>query len=231
MPRAAPQISPVKRKMPQTDSLPPWAFATFCKGLQPIVEGITSPCEDRGRVFGGHASPSGRFRPVFTLLYPPVTLRRTYQLRFAHGFLYDFAKPETRLCKKPLFLFHAWFSCRFKSFLKYCLKTGFQRVFTSVSTFPHFPRYCGARSGERGSPDGRSPSWPTRTACIAPAAPSASRRRSSAPAPAAGPCVSRRITVHRDNAEADALRRAAQTRDNVCAPLPAVHTDHIARKL
>ena len=128
-------------------------------------------------------------------------------------------------------LFHAWFSCRFKSFLKYCLKTGFQRVFTSVSTFPHFPRYCGARSGERGSPDGRSPSWPTRTACIAPAAPSASRRRSSAPAPAAGPCVSRRITVHRDNAEADALRRAAQTRDNVCAPLPAVHTDHIARKL
>ncbi|WP_207666478.1 hypothetical protein, partial [Ruthenibacterium lactatiformans] len=36
-------------------------------------------------------------------------------------------------------LFHAWFSCLFKSFLKSCLKTGFQRVFTPVSTFPHFP--------------------------------------------------------------------------------------------
>ena len=50
-------------------------------------------------------------------------------------------------------------------------------------------------------------------------------------APAADSSASPCITVHRDDAEADALRRAAQTRDNVCAPLPAVHTDHITRKL
>ena len=67
VPRAAPQIWPVRQKMPQTDSLPPWAFATFCKGLQPIVEGIASPCGNRGWIFSGHASPSGRFRPVFPL--------------------------------------------------------------------------------------------------------------------------------------------------------------------
>ena len=92
VPRAAPQIWPVRQKMPQTDSLPPWAFATFCKGLQPIVEGIASPCGNRGWIFSGHASPSGRFRPVFISLCPPVTLRRTYQPRFAHGFPVWFCK-------------------------------------------------------------------------------------------------------------------------------------------
>ena len=105
VPRAAPQIWPVRQKMPQTDSLPPWAFATFCKGLQPIVEGIKPPCGDRGCVFSGHASPSGRFRPVFSL----YARRSRSGGRINPGLLTvslcGFAKPEIRLCKKSLFLF------------------------------------------------------------------------------------------------------------------------------
>ena len=94
-----------KTKNIQTADLSPGAFATFCKGLQPIVEGIKPPCGDRGCVFSGHASPSGRFRPVFSL----YARRSRSGGRINPGLLTvslcGFAKPEIRLCKKSLFLF------------------------------------------------------------------------------------------------------------------------------
>ena len=103
--------------------------------------------------FTGRASPSSLFSLVFSLLCPPDNPQGTNRPCFMPGFL-----------------------VALKAF-KILLKTGFQQVFTPVSTFPHFPVCCVAHSGGTGKRDSRFHAWPIRIVCTAPAAPSVLRRK------------------------------------------------------
>ena len=55
--------------------------------------------------FSGHASPSGLFSPVFSVLCPPVTPQGTNQPYIVCGFLVLFAKIVFKLCKIRFQLF------------------------------------------------------------------------------------------------------------------------------
>ena len=69
-----------------------FGLATFCKGFQPIVEGILCAPENRGDILAGmlrHPTLLARF---LISLCPPITLRGTNQPRFAPGFFVCFAK-------------------------------------------------------------------------------------------------------------------------------------------
>ena len=73
---------------------------------------------------------------------------------------------------------------------------------------------------------------PTRTVCTTPAAPSALRRRSSVPAPAAGPASASwsAALCHGDNAEPHPPGCAAQLRRHIRPALPPLHSHRAACK-
>ena len=100
----------------------------------------------------------------------------------------------------------------------------------SVSVFMRRKRllkklFSASRSGGKDRRAARSLSSPTRIVRTAPAAPSASRRRSSVPAPAADPASASWSAAlrHGDNAEPYPPGYAAQFRRHIRPALPPLH--------
>ena len=188
-----------------------WIYPRSLKALKSICAGLKS-------IYVIAAGCSIRFSPG-ALRHPAVSAR----------FLL-LCPPAIRRDESTLF--HARFSCRFKSFLNSCLKTGFQQVFTSVSNFSTFPGCCAARSGERAD----------RAAALmhGPHAPCAQLRRLLQLRAGDLPCqLPPRVlpplhgpppSCHGDNAEPHPPGYAAQLRRHIRPALPPLHPHRAACK-
>ncbi|MFR1359131.1 MAG: hypothetical protein ACLSBB_18225, partial [Ruthenibacterium lactatiformans] len=115
-------LSGTKKQAPRR-ACAPFCIAIWLGYIPALLKALKSIYSGLKSIYVIAAGCSIRFSPG-ALRHPAVSAR------------FFAAMPARPSAGDESTLFHARFSCRFKSFLNSCLKTGFQRVFTPVSTFP-----------------------------------------------------------------------------------------------